>query len=351
MEGGADPEAVLSDGSTPLLLAAQDGHSEAMSVLIEAGATPDRGRLDGMTPLFLAAQNGYRDVIKVLLRANADPLLTRTDALGTTSVPLDIAAKNGHSQVVFELVQQVGIEGCGGATRGAEALRLASFFGHVDVMAVLRDAGVVDSGMSVVNAVRNGRELAVRFLLQQRKGDEAVYLNNRDLFGVPILLYAIGVGTVSPSPRIVRLLVDAGADTASAGWVPNDRSGADFNDTPLDLATRMLSQKKVDGKHATEEQLHKLKGIHRLLSRVGAARAVSFLWLVGIPSGTGAEEGAVRTVGTSTQLRAMLPILRRRARRPRVLLAALFRLVPCSILRHGGCCTFPGGIAKFYVGL
>ncbi len=44
-------------------------------------------------------------------------LVTWTDPeSGFTAVPLDVAAVNGHLEVVRELVlQQVGIEGCGGA--------------------------------------------------------------------------------------------------------------------------------------------------------------------------------------------------------------------------------------------
>ena len=89
----------------------------------------------------------------------------------------------------------------------------------------------------------------------------------------------------------------------------------------------MLREKKTAGKDATEHQRRRLEGIRRLLMRVGAIHAVSFLWPVDIPSMMGATEVANRKVAASTPLRMMLPILRRRARRPRVLLAALFRWV------------------------
>ena len=50
------------------------------------------------------------DAVKVLIRAKADPLLT-TSQSGKTFVPLDVAAQDGHIEVVRELVQKHGIEG------------------------------------------------------------------------------------------------------------------------------------------------------------------------------------------------------------------------------------------------
>ena len=95
---------------------------------------------------------------------------------------------------------------------------------------------------------------------------------------------------------------------------------------PLAFVSYMLHEKKLGEKDATEQQLHKLKGIDRLLLRVEAVHAVSWLWSVGIPSTIGTT-GEGQIVSTSTPLMTTLTILRRRTRRSRVLLAALFRWV------------------------
>jgi len=195
-------------------------------------------------------------------------------------------------------------------------------------MTVLTDAGVVDDGTSLMTATAHGREASMKFLLQQRKGDEAACVNYRDSLGETPLVCATGLlGYSSPSPRIVRLLVNSGADTSSAVLVTNTEGEVEFNGTPLTCATSALREKKIAGKDATEEQLYRLEGIRRLLLQVEAVHAVSFLWPVDIPSmiGTAVAEGTSRKVVTSTPLRMMMPILRRRAQRPRMLLAAPLR--------------------------
>lgn len=139
----------------------------------------------------------------------------------------------------------------------------------------------------------------------------------------------------------VRLLLDAGADSSSTVRVVNDRGGVFFNDTPLNLANCCIREKTVvggyhslkTGRHttdATEEMLHALQAVRRLLLRVEAVHAVSWLWPNDIPSIAHTPEGTSRSNTVSTPLRMMMPLMRRRARRPRVLLArvllaALFR--------------------------
>ncbi len=335
VKAGADLEAAISDqGATPLHVAANRGHSEVMSVLIDAGANPDSRRLDGVTPLFMVAQDGHNDAVKVLLRAKANPLLSWAGiGSGVLAAPLDVAAERGHSGVVRELVQQVGIEGCGGASGGLQALSMAASRHHLDIMALLTDAGVVDTGSVLLDAVGYGREASVKFLLQQRKGDEAAYVNYRDGLGIPILLHAIGLTEVPiPPPRIVRLLVDAGVDTTLAVRTTNTEGEVVFNGTPLAIVSSMLRAKVVGGKQgATKGQFHKLERIRRLLSRVEAVHAISLLWPVDIPPMIGATEKGIptasRRVAASTPLTRMLPILRRRAKRPAVVLAALSRWV------------------------
>ena len=327
VNAGADLEA--SDSAqvdTPLHLAAEDGQLGVMYVLLEAGANPNSRRSDGSTPLFMAAEGGQHNAIKMLLRAKANPLLATDPKSGRTHVPLDMAALKGHSEVVCELVHQVGIEGCGGASGGVDALRLAALGRHLSIMAVLTHAGVVDNGRALSASAAHGCELPIKFLLQQREGHGAAYVNYQDRLGRTPLLYALGFGGhSSPSPRIVRLLVDAGADDISPVPAANTEDDVIFNETPLVFTSRMLREKRIAGEDVMEEPLHRLEGIRRLLLRVEAVHAVSFLWPVLLPSIIGMAEGASRAMVTSIPLRMMLPVLRRRARRPRVLLAALWR--------------------------
>lgn len=126
--------------------------------------------------------------------------------------------------------------------------------------------------------------------------------------------------------------MDAGADTTTAVRVmAADGSGrVVFHGTPLAFTCSLLAGKVLKQKDATESQLHSLEATRRLLVRVEAAHAVSSLWASDPPStthsATEGSDGATRP----TPLISMLPILRRRARSPGVLVAALLRWVTVS---------------------
>ncbi len=322
VNAGSNTTARSVSGSTPLHPAAAGGHLEVMSVLIGAGAHVDSRCSDGATPLFLAADEGNLGAVKVLLRAKANPLLAAMHPeKGTPHLPLDAAAMMDHSEVARELLRQRGVEGCDGATRALHALCLATLNDNLETMVVLTGGGVVDGGEALMISAERGPEASVKLLLKtQVEGKSSSsgvsYVNHRTSCGRTPLLCAAGfygVGSAHPpctSPRIVRLLVDAGADTTSASSV-TDREGRVVRGTPLVFTTRMLREKKVAGKDATEEQLHRLERIRRLLLRVEAVHAVSWLWPSELPFVARTAES--RGTTASTPLRKMLPLLRRRA--------------------------------------
>ena len=318
------------DGSTPLHLAAQGGKLEIMSVLMEAGANPNSRRWDGGTPLYVAAQQVNVDAIKLLLRAKANPQLFHVGPSGVPFVPLDMAVHHDHAEIVHELIQEHGIEGCGGVSGGVTALEMAVLEERLGIMAVLTSAGVVDNGFALAEAAGHGREASAKYLLQQKQGGNTgsgAYADSRNRLGVPVLFLAIEACL----PRMVRLLVDAGATTSTLARVKrpwgNVIPGGDLmlSTTPVGFATDALRVKCIAGKTATEDQLHRLEAIRRLLLRVGAVHAVSWLWPSDVPSIVRTEEGARIAGRTSTALTRMLPTLRRRTRRRGMLLAAILR--------------------------
>lgn len=330
IKAGANPNSRTFDGSTPLHAVAQEGHLEVIDVLIRAGANPNSRALKGHTPLYEAAQLGQVEAMKTLLRANADPLLPTLNDAGLPFVVLDHAACCGHLAVVRELIQQLGIERCGGASGGADALRAAASNQRVDIMSVLADAGVTDTTRAAMMvAAPLCLEQSVKFLLLQQvegKTQSAhVYLNSRDASGATPLAYAFS--NPSPSPRIVRLLVDAGADTTSPVRFPVGSVGFE---TPLAFITRWLRKEKnrggLDGR--TGQRLHRLEGTRRVLLRVEAAHALSWLWQNDdLSTANAAEEDTSKAWMTPTPLATTMPSWRRQARGRGVLQGALLRCV------------------------
>ncbi|CAM9886787.1 unnamed protein product [Scytosiphon promiscuus] len=341
VRAGANIDAADEGGNTPLHLAATKGHAEAAAALIKAGATVNtRSWLDGPTPLFSAASRGHVDVVRHLLRAQADPLLSgATLSCGTRFYPLDVY---GHPGVIRELLLRHGIEGCGGPSGGVTALCRAVQERHGDVMAVLIDAGVSDAtGSALVVAAGGSNEAFVKYLLRERRRgveggtmaiSETTYVNNaRDTYGAsPLHAAAAAAAAGSCSPRIVRTLLDAGADTAQALRVTDRMGRTKPRETPLALTTRSIRERKVEDKDATRQQLLGLEAVRRLLLREAAVHAVSWAWTSHAPCADGNTESRIRTAVAPTTRTAMVAvsrIVRRRAQKPDVLLAALSRWV------------------------
>ncbi|XP_069777339.1 transient receptor potential cation channel subfamily A member 1-like [Narcine bancroftii] len=87
-------------GMTPLLLAAQNGHTDVVQLLLRKGALFMRD-YKCWTTLHYAAFGGYSRTIEVLLESNVS-LLDQEDEKGNTA--LHLAAKAGHSRAVCLLL-------------------------------------------------------------------------------------------------------------------------------------------------------------------------------------------------------------------------------------------------------
>ena len=66
-EFGCSSDKRRSDGTTPLWIAAQLGHSEIVKELLKWGEMDYEKPNNGATALFKAAQKGHEDVVQLLL--------------------------------------------------------------------------------------------------------------------------------------------------------------------------------------------------------------------------------------------------------------------------------------------
>nr|XP_028593009.1 ankyrin repeat domain-containing protein 29 isoform X1 [Podarcis muralis] len=90
----------LKDGTAPLWIASQMGHSEVVRVMLLRGAERDATRSDGTTALLKAANKGYSDVIEELLKFSPTLGLLKN---GTSA--LHAAVLGGSAKAVALLIE------------------------------------------------------------------------------------------------------------------------------------------------------------------------------------------------------------------------------------------------------
>jgi ankyrin repeat protein len=119
---------------TPLHIAAKDGCSEAVQMLVDSGTDVNiQDRLQ-LTPLHYAAENGHTEIVEKLIEKGAT--IDAQDKYGLT--PLYKAAKNGHTEIVEKLIKN-------GATidvktkYGETLIGIATKNSHVETVNTLLD--------------------------------------------------------------------------------------------------------------------------------------------------------------------------------------------------------------------
>ena len=122
---------------TAFSVAAQHGHPEVVSLLLEADADTDMcGDICGETPLLSAAFNGDLDIVQLLLEAGADK--EKFDIEGQTA--LHNASEEGHLETVRLLLESgANRDPCDNQDR--TPLHLAFEGGHLEVARLLLDSG------------------------------------------------------------------------------------------------------------------------------------------------------------------------------------------------------------------
>ncbi|XP_006869641.1 PREDICTED: caskin-2 [Chrysochloris asiatica] len=136
--------AASMDGQIPLHLAAQYGHYEVSEMLLQHQSNPCLINKAKKTPLDLACEFGRLKVTQLLLNSHLCVALLEGEAKDPCdpnyTTPLHLAAKNGHREVIRQLLR-AGIE-INRQTKTGTALHEAALYGKTEVVRLLLEGGV-----------------------------------------------------------------------------------------------------------------------------------------------------------------------------------------------------------------
>lgn len=132
LEKGADKDALDDEDETPMCKAAYGGHLAVVETLVAAGADVNAGS----SPLHLAAREGHGEIVAFLLMKGAEK-----EAINSNRhTPLIMAVGAGHIAVVKTLIA-ADVDICSADFYGFTALHAAVVNGHDEIAAILAQEG------------------------------------------------------------------------------------------------------------------------------------------------------------------------------------------------------------------
>ncbi len=121
-----------------LHIAANKGHLECLQLLLDFKALPNIHDINGFTPLIIAAQHGHTNIVKALIKANCS---VDKPTFRVRATALHWAATNGHYDTVQALLD-AGANTESQTVHGRSPLILAARSGYEDIIRLLIRVGV-----------------------------------------------------------------------------------------------------------------------------------------------------------------------------------------------------------------
>ena len=221
LQNGSDPEfKTYPNYSSPIAIAARQGHEEILELLTEYGAD-DAGKHKLIVDAFLdAALNGRNGIVRLLVRNDKSWELSEQDLARAMTK----AASRGHV-TTMSILLKAGVNVKSPSSLSRESLQEAAKGGHSEATQLLLTAGAnpniqtLDGNLPLHEAARNGHVGIVALLLEH--GADVNALNSK---GETAIFFIVGpknefladLWTLpATSVPVMQLLLEKGANTAA----------------------------------------------------------------------------------------------------------------------------------------
>lgn len=186
IKNGIDPREILSDGVSPLMLAARNGNPETIQLLIEEYKKTQPSFINAQnnfnaTALIYAANNGNLAAVYLLLSNGASPFIGNKNNI----TPLMAAAISGFAEIADIIAQKMVIVGkeislTEADIEGYSAADMAAMYGHDEVIRTLAKYQKFsqESGQKLLHlAIANGYPRVIKALYEAQV---PIHLNSED---------------------------------------------------------------------------------------------------------------------------------------------------------------------------
>ncbi|MDE0140345.1 MAG: ankyrin repeat domain-containing protein [Caldilineaceae bacterium] len=334
---GADINAAAGfGGNTALHEAVAQGSAEIVQVLVDAGADIDAEGFMGRTPLTLAAEEGASELMKILLGQAPDPAAAASGDSKKAPSPSAIGSKalfaaiGSDNVAMVKLLVEAGAdvnadEGFGGNTPLHEAVEE----GNPEIVQILVDAGADIEAEGFMGrtplslAAEEGATEIMQILLGQGAdngtpegedkqkpaiGSEALFtaIEKGDVETVRLLVEAgadvnadEGFGGNTPlheaveegNPEIVQILVDAGADIEAEGFMGRTPLSLAAEEGATEIMQILLGQGADNGTPEGEDKQKPAIGSEALFTAIEKGDVETVRLLVEAGADVNADEG------------------------------------------------------------